>query len=156
MSDERLRCVIDASVGIKLFIDSDLSNQADALFAHLAADPPAQLYVPELFYVECANVLWKHTRWAGYSGEKAHEDLKNLAALALQRVGNADLLVETIKIAVEEGLTAYDACYVALARRVKAPLVTADERLVRTLAKSKYDVRGLGAFELPPLDEDED
>jgi predicted nucleic acid-binding protein len=149
MSRTLVRCVIDASVGIKLFIAGDLTEHVDALFGLLAVDPPAQFYVPDLFYVECANVLWKQTRWAGYSATKAREDLKNLAALALRRVSNVDLLAETIKIAAEENISAYDACYVALAQREKIPLVTADEKLVRALAKSKYDVRWLGSFSLP-------
>lgn len=34
-----LECVVDASVGIKLFINELLSDQSDALFAHLSVDP---------------------------------------------------------------------------------------------------------------------
>ncbi len=151
MSDAPVRCVIDASVGVKLFIGGDLSDKADALLAHLTADPPAQFFVPDLFYVECANVLWKHIRWADYSVERARDDLKSLSALALQCVSNADLLTETIKIAAEENISAYDACYVALAQREKIPLVTADEKLARALAKSKYDAQWLGKFNIPPL-----
>jgi len=45
MSNERLRCVVDASVGIKLFVDEPLSDQAHALFAKLTEDPPAELVV---------------------------------------------------------------------------------------------------------------
>jgi hypothetical protein len=33
-------CVVDASVGIKLFLAEELTDCADALFARLAADPP--------------------------------------------------------------------------------------------------------------------
>ena len=43
--------VVDASVGIKLFVDEEFSEQAHALFSHLAADPSAELYVPDLFYI---------------------------------------------------------------------------------------------------------
>ena len=45
-------CVVDASVGIKLFLVEDLSEQADALFDHLADQPPARFYVPDLFFIE--------------------------------------------------------------------------------------------------------
>lgn len=51
--------VVDASVGIKLFLVEPLSDEAHALFAHLTDDPPARLYVPELFFIECANILLK-------------------------------------------------------------------------------------------------
>jgi len=45
-------CVVDASVGIKLLLVEPLSDAAHAHFSGLAADPPAQLYVPDLFYIE--------------------------------------------------------------------------------------------------------
>jgi predicted nucleic acid-binding protein len=50
-------CVVDASVGIKLFLKEPLSERADILFSRLVDDPPARFYVPDLFFVECANVL---------------------------------------------------------------------------------------------------
>ena len=46
-------CVVDASVGIKLVITEVLSNEAHALFAHLARDPAARFFVPDLFDIEC-------------------------------------------------------------------------------------------------------
>jgi predicted nucleic acid-binding protein len=45
----------------------------------------------------------------------------------------ADLADDALDLALAHGLSAYDACYVALARREAVPLVTADERLVRIL-----------------------
>jgi hypothetical protein len=43
-------CVVDASVGIKLFLVEAGSEEAHRLFAELAADPPARFYVPDLFF----------------------------------------------------------------------------------------------------------
>jgi hypothetical protein len=43
-----LRCVVDASVGVKKFIIDPLTPKVDQLFAHLT-DPEAQLYIPDLF-----------------------------------------------------------------------------------------------------------
>jgi len=59
------RCVVDASVGIKLFVSEPLSDKAQALFNRLASDLPADLHVPDLFYIECANILWKYSRRFG-------------------------------------------------------------------------------------------
>lgn len=42
MSEMPLACVVDASVGIKLFVEEDQSEEAHALFALLASDPPAE------------------------------------------------------------------------------------------------------------------
>jgi predicted nucleic acid-binding protein len=82
-------CVVDASVGVKLFIAEALSDQAHALFAHLAADPPARLYVPDLFFIECANILWKSVRRLGYPASKVRKDLEKLGALSLHNGATA-------------------------------------------------------------------
>jgi predicted nucleic acid-binding protein len=133
-------CVVDASVGIKLFIQEDLSDQADRLFNQLAEVPGARLYVPDLFFVECANILWKYVRNYAYPPEGARRDVEDLRALALQTVSTADLIVPALDLALEFGLTAYDACYGILAQLLDLPLVTADLALSRKLRASKVEV----------------
>ena len=144
-------CVVDASVGIKLFLAEELSERADALFAHLAADPPGQFSVPDLFYIECANILWKHTRRSGYPTEKARKALTDLGGLALKRFPTADLAAQALDVAIQEAITAYDACYVALALKLSVPFVTADEKLARALLGTKYQVHWLGDFPIPTV-----
>jgi predicted nucleic acid-binding protein len=144
-------CVVDASVGIKLFLAEDLSDRADALFAHLAADPPGQFSVPDLFYIECANILWKHTRRSAYPTDKARKALTDLNGLALKHFPTADLAAQALDLAVQKAITAYDACYVALALRLAVPFVTADEKLARALSSTKYQVRWLGDFPIPTV-----
>ncbi len=67
MTASPFRYVVDASVRIKLFVDEEISEQSLALFSHLAADPPAELYVPDLFYIDCSNIPLKYTRHYGRS-----------------------------------------------------------------------------------------
>ena len=69
------RYVVDASVAIKLFIDEPFSEQAEVLFSILKDDAVGEFYVPDLFFIECTNVFWKHIKRFGYSEEKACEDL---------------------------------------------------------------------------------
>ena len=142
----RVDCVVDASVGIKLFLVEPLSDRADALFSHLVAAPPARFYVPDLFYVECTNVLWKYTRRHGYLPEVAQQDVADLARLPLRTVSTVNLAEAALALAVAHDVTAYDAVYVALGQRLSLPLVTADEALVRRLAETGLDVRWLGAW----------
>ena len=142
-------CVVDASVGIKLFVAEDLSDRAHALFTQLADEPPAQLHVPDLFYIECANILWKYVRRLGYPADRARQDLTNLGGLLLRSTATADLANEALDLAFAHGIAAYDACYVALAQRVRVPLVTADERLVRALSSAGGLVQWLGDLPLP-------
>src|SRR5262245_12135068 len=100
MSVPSLACVVDASVAIKLFVVEALSERADVLFAQLAADPPASLYVPDLFFVECANILWKHVRRFGYPADQAYQDIADLRALALYTTSTADLIATVLETAL--------------------------------------------------------
>ncbi|MGC9398264.1 MAG: type II toxin-antitoxin system VapC family toxin [Anaerolineae bacterium] len=139
-------CVVDASVGIKLFLVEPLSERADALFDHLSDTPPARFYVPDLFFIECGNILWKYVRHFDYPMEAAQQDVIDLSRLPLQSVSTATLASDALALALEHGSTAYDAAYVALAWRLSLPLVTADETLVRRFAGADPDVRFLGEW----------
>ena len=139
-------CVVDASVGIKLFLVEPLTDRADILFSFLTFTPPVSLYVPDLFYVECTNILWKYVRRYGYAPELAQQDVADLVRLPLQAVSTADLAEAALALALEHGATAYDATYVALAQALSLPLVTADEALVRRLDGVGLDVRWLGEW----------
>ena len=136
-------CVVDASVGIKLFLIEPLSAQADVLFDHLADDPPSRFYVPDLFFIECVNILWKYAQRFGYAAEAAAQDVADLVSLPLETVSTAALAEDALAVAVRHGSTAYDSAYVALARRLSLPLVTADEALVRRFDGTGLDVRFL-------------
>lgn len=135
--------VVDASVGIKLFLVEPLAEAAEHLFDQLAVSPPVSLYVPDLFYVECANILWKYVRRFGYPAENARQDVADLKALNMQVAATADVLEAAFNLALQFEITAYDASYVALAQQLGLPLITADEALVRKLSGSGFDVRSL-------------
>ncbi|HMN00900.1 MAG TPA: type II toxin-antitoxin system VapC family toxin [Anaerolineales bacterium] len=148
MSDRPLRCVVDASVGIKLFVDEEFSEQAHALFSHLAADPPAELYVPDLFFIECANILLKYTRRFGRPLADSQADLTDMKRLAIKSTSTANLMEEALLLASEKKLTAYDACYAILAEKLEIPLVTADEELARAVKSAIF----VGDLEISPFE----
>lgn len=147
---QRQDYVVDASVAIKLVVIEPLSDGAAAFFRSASARPAAQLYVPDLFFGECANILWKYVRRQGLSLATARWALTRLQALGLRSIATVELVDEALLIAATYAITAYDACYAALAGRLALPLVTADEALVRKLAQSPYDVRALGDLTIPP------
>ena len=146
MSDPRLRYVVDASVGIKLFVNEEFSKQAYALFSHLAADPPAELCVPDLFYIECANILLKYARRFGRPLNDSRADLADLNRLTLKSTPTADLMEESLSLASEKNLTAYDACYAVLAGQLNIPLITADEQLTLAIGSAIF----IGDFVIMP------
>jgi len=52
------------------------AEQAQALFDRLSDDPPVELYVPDRFYVECGNTLWKRTRFFDYPEAEARRPVR--------------------------------------------------------------------------------
>ena len=133
MTEVLLRYVLDASVGIKLFIDEEFSDKVQRLFAKLAEDPQAEIHVPDLFYIECANILLKYTRRFNRPLEDALADLRDLNELALKVTWTSELIEDALLLASEMKLTAYDACYAVLAQKLDLPLVTADAPLAKAI-----------------------
>src|SRR5687768_13647261 len=133
MSETPIRCIVDASVGIKLFVEEEFSNKVQNLFAHLADETPAELHVPDLFYIECANILLKYTRRYKRPLEDSQADLADLSKLALKSTSTEDLMEDTLTLAYDKKLTAYDACYAILAQKLELPLLTADEPLAKAI-----------------------
>jgi len=149
MSETPLRYVVDASVGIKLFVEEEFSENAHALFSHLAADPSAELYIPDLFYIECTNILLKYTRRFGRSLADSQADIADIRLLSLRSTSTADLMEEALLLAAEKNLSAYDACYAVLAKNLDLPLITVDEKLSKAIASAIF----LGDLKMVPFEE---
>jgi predicted nucleic acid-binding protein len=147
---DSLKCVVDASVGIKKFIIEPLTPKVDQLFAHLD-DSNACLYIPDLFYVECTNILWKYVRAGLYDSAEAQANLADLQLLRFTSTPTAALIQEAFPLSITYGISAYDACYVALSQLNNAPLLTQDQRLVNTLESTSFDVRLFSDFVIPPI-----
>ena len=134
-----LRYVTDASVALKWFLTEEFMEGARRL-----AFGSAVLLVPELFASEYANVLLKVCR----RGVIATADAVAIHKLAMRRVTFAaavPLSALALEIAIDSGISAYDATYVALSETTGAPLVTADRRLFEAVSSSRgLDVRWVG------------
>jgi predicted nucleic acid-binding protein len=133
MTDVILRCVLDASVGIKLFVEEEFSDKVERLFAKLAEDPQTEIHVPDLFYIECANILLKYTRRFDRPLEDSLADIRDLNSLDLKITSTNELIEDALQLAEKKNLTAYDACYAVLARKLELPLVTADAPMANAI-----------------------
>jgi predicted nucleic acid-binding protein len=143
-----LRCVLDVSVSTKQFINDPLTPKVNQLLCFLL-DPQTEIFVPDLFYIESTNTLWKYVRAGVYTAAEVQADLANLKALSLQVVSTVELIEEAFKIALNYGISAYDGAYVALSEQVQAPLLTLDQKLVNALATSPFEVQFFGNFFFP-------
>jgi predicted nucleic acid-binding protein len=138
--------VPDASVAAKWFLHSgeNLIEEALALFQQYSAGR-LKLVVPDLFWAEFGNLLWKAARQGRCSREAQYEATHSMLACNIPTVSSARLLPEAVRIATAFDRTVYDSLYVALAVTVRAPFITADERLANALA-AHLPVKWLGAF----------
>jgi predicted nucleic acid-binding protein len=139
--------VLDASVALKWAIPSAREPLTDESLRLLKryVDSEVEFIVPDVFWAEVGNVLWKGTgqrRWRQDEAEAVAADMK---ARDFATVSSFILLPEALRIAFAYDRSVYDCLYVALAVQSKTDWITADERLANALA-ARFPVKWLGAF----------
>jgi predicted nucleic acid-binding protein len=111
--------VVDASA----LVDFLLTGSPVARSALADTDP----FAPELIDAEVLNAVTRLARGGSMTEERAELAIRRLARASIERVPIAPLLLEAW--ALRHNVGSYDALYVALARRLECPLITADRRL---------------------------
>jgi predicted nucleic acid-binding protein len=123
--------VIDASVALKWTIPEEGSQ--DALIVKNAGG----LVAPDLLVPECANAFWKKVRRREFTTELAILAARVIEEAPVELVPTRSLAAAATELAVTLDHPAYDCFYLALARERELRLVTADDRLLRTLAAAQ-------------------
>jgi len=114
--------VADASAAVELLL---ARPQARAIRA--ALEPHPELHVPEHFHVEVLSALRRYSIRRELSDRRSTIALDALAELRTIRYPVMDLA--DIVWDLRPALTAYDAAYLALARRLDVGLITLDKGL---------------------------
>jgi predicted nucleic acid-binding protein len=121
-------------------IVADASAIAEVLLARPQAgavrttlEPHPELHVPEHFHVELLSVLRRYAIRRELSEHRASEALAALADLRTLTYPVIELAQEIWDLRTV--LTAYDAAYLALARRLDVGLLTLDTGLAKAAAK---------------------
>lgn len=114
--------VVDASVLAPVVADSgrDGVRFRDRLRGQAVAGP-------DLLRVEVVSVLRRHAHTGNLTANQAAAAIKDLTSFPITVFPTAPLLRRVWDL--RQNLTAYDACYVALAEAVDTTFVTADRRL---------------------------
>lgn len=121
--------VVDASVAVKWIFPDEQSEAADELLIQ-----EDELLAPELIYFEVGNVIWKRVLAGQASPDFGNELLRGFSSIPLVTADVRALGSLTLQIATTHRRTFYDSSYLALAVVRGCELVTADERLVNSLA----------------------
>jgi predicted nucleic acid-binding protein len=137
--------VADASVLAKWFLpDETLREQAMQLLSRYTLGE-LRLIVPDLFWPEFGNILWKAVRQGRCSQQSANTAVSSIRERNLPTISSRDLIADAFAIASKFNRTVYDGLYVALAMALNTQLVTADERLANALA-AYLPVKWLGSI----------
>src|SRR5580700_6818179 len=104
-----------------------------------------EFIVPDVFWAELGNVLWKGTRQRRWRQDEAEAVAADMRARDFATVPSGVLLSEALRIAFAHDRAVYDCLCAALAVQSRSELITADEHLANALA-AHLPVKWLGAF----------
>lgn len=114
--------VVDASALLEVLLQT---GAAAAVEARLFGGDT--LHAPHLLDLEVTQVLRRYERAGELSSRRGLEALADLAGFRIERYPH-HLFLERVW-SLRANATAYDACYLALAEALDAPLLTMDRRL---------------------------
>ena len=122
------RFVLDGSVTLAWLFHDEADHYADAVVARL---PALEMLVPRLWHLEISNVLLVGERRGRCSQADTTTWLSYLSALPIVLDGATETRAwtDTINLARQHVLTAYDAAYLELALREGVHLATLDKKL---------------------------
>ena len=139
--------VVDASVAAKWLlpaVQEPLVEQANRLLAQ-ETEGTADFIVPDLFWPEIGNVLWKAVRRERITLGQAEESLATALSWAFDTIPCRHLLRQALEIGLKHQRSFYDSIYLALAVSQQIGFVTADERLANAVA-AHLPVKWLGSI----------
>jgi len=117
--------VIDASVAIKWVLPEDGADRAASL-----RDRPDELIAPTLIAAEIGSAMQRRALAKELTPREALNAAEIATGLINRMVPIPELAARALEFAVELRHPVYDCVYLALAERERAPLISADKRLV--------------------------
>lgn len=118
--------VLDASVAAAWFFEDERGEYALSAIERVTA---SGAIAPSFFPIEFANAFLVAKRRGRIAAEAMTAALEALARLPIALQSQAILVGEELELAERHGLSVYDSCYLTLAIRHRAVLLTLDDRL---------------------------
>lgn len=138
--------VVDASVGAKWLFANPREQHAEKadVLAIRFSNAEIEIVVPDIFWAEIGNFLWKAVRIGRCTNDQAQAGLEKIHSFDLHTTSSRHLLKRGFELACAIDRTVYDCLYLALAVELGAALVTADEKFANATA-ARYPVRLLSS-----------
>ena len=139
-----MKLVVDNSVAMRwLFTDGSESDR------HYASEVAAmvetsEVHVPALFVTEAANVISRALKLGVITSQECESrfDLLNAMQASIDPMESMHSAMPLAIKAFEEGLSAYDASYLLLAKKLGCPLATLDKDLRRAAKNCGVAIAG--------------
>jgi predicted nucleic acid-binding protein len=125
--------VVDASVALRWCFRLNGSDRAEELLRS-----EDHLIAPDLVIAEITNAAWKFMVFDRLPAESVISAVREVVKAFEELTPSSVLKDRALAIAIALRHPAYDCFYLALAERSNAPLVTADDRLIRRCADTPF------------------
>lgn len=139
--------ILDSTVYASLIVADKFYERAKEVIRGAVRSGSATL---DIAYAEAANVLWKHVfllkRIPVEEAKVRIDRLISLMEKTSKIFSSREVLSKALKIAVDNGITVYDALYLALSLKLNLKLYTFDEGLKEAIKNE--DLKKI--IEVPP------
>jgi predicted nucleic acid-binding protein len=136
-----MRAVVDTNVIAYYLLGNPPFEVETRAFWQNLREPLA----PALWEAELANVVWMSVRTGVLAAAEGPAKLHMARRLGIHTVATRALWHGALLRSVQTGVAVYDTLFIELAERERAPLVTFDQRLLKTwptLARRPADLGG--------------
>ena len=138
--------VVDASVAVKWFVPEPLQANAWTL-----AKQPENLAAPDLLLVEIASIAWKKAVRGEITRIVAIEISRKVVDGVHSFFPAEPFARRALEIGLDLNHSVYDCMYIAVAELTGYSLVSADNRLLKAAAGSKWKQLIIPLSSIPPL-----
>ena len=136
-------CVLDVSLTLSWMFEDEASPENWALLEQFSV---AGVVVPDIWFFELANVLALARRTGRATEQEIDGFLREIGTLDIRRdpAGEPADVRKLVDLASASGLSAYDAAYLELARRLSLPLATLDRELAAAARRAGVPILPAG------------
>jgi Predicted nucleic acid-binding protein, contains PIN domain len=127
--------VIDASALAALLMPEDGGEEVEK-----AVKEAERVSTLDLATYEVGNAVWRRVRRGELSMEEGNVVVSTLLSLleTFEVFSYREVAADAFRLAVDAGITVYDAAYVVLAKKLDARLITLDGELLRKFPDVTY------------------